>query len=278
MDKILSVLQGEADLWLRIFMIDTLRYLLGVGVVLIVLFVFFRKFSLQRRIQKRRASMADVRREILFSLLTTAVYALVGLFTLRVKQSGHSLIYMDVADYGWFYTLLSLPLVLIAHDAYFYWVHRAMHHKSLFKAFHRLHHLSRTPTSWAAYSFAPGEAVLMAVFMPIIVVLLPLHVSIIFAFLTVMIVRNAMGHSGVEFHPAWWVDTPLNTLTTPTHHDLHHQKFNGNYGLYFTWWDRWMGTEFPDYKDAFKLAASGHSATAPARSFQTGLAVEEAKP
>lgn len=259
MEDLLSLLKAEANLWLTIFIIDTLRYLLGVGLVLVVLFIFFRKYSLQRRIQKRRATSADVKREMLFSFFTTAVYALVGLFTVRVEQSGHSLIYMDVAVYGWFYTLLSLPLVLIAHDAYFYWVHRAMHHKALFKSFHRLHHLSRTPTSWASYSFAPGEAVLMALFMPIIVVLLPLHVSVIFIFLAVMIVRNAMGHSGVEFHPPWWVDTPLDALTTPTHHDLHHQKFNGNYGLYFTWWDRWMGTEFSDYKAAFRLAAQGCS-------------------
>ena len=111
----------------------------------------------------------------------------------------------------------------------------------------------------------------MALFMPRIVVVLPLHVSVIFAFLAVMILRNAMGHSGVEFHPVWWVDTPLNTLTTPTHHDLHHQKFNGNYGLYFTWWDRWMGTEHADTNARFEritegegksVAASGEKAAA----------------
>lgn len=38
----------------------------------------------------------------------------------------------------------------------------------------------------------------------------------------------------------WW--------NTTTHHDLHHQRGRSNYGLYFTWWDRWMGTEHPDYQ------------------------------
>ncbi|UTA47096.1 sterol desaturase family protein [Simiduia sp. 21SJ11W-1] len=243
--------------WLAIFTVDTLRYFAGVGVVLFVLFVLARRWSERRRIQQRRATGADVRREITWSLVTTAVFALVGLFTMRVEQSGYSLIYMEVAERGWVYTVLSVPLVLIVHDAYFYWVHRFMHHPKLFKRFHRLHHLSRTPTSWASYSFAPGEAVVMALFMPLVVVLMPLHVGVIFIFLAVMIVRNAMGHCGVEFHPHWWVDTPLDALTTPTHHDLHHQKFNGNYALYFTWWDRWMGTELPGYKAAFKRAAAG---------------------
>lgn len=255
----MDILARELNLWLHIFTIDTLRYFIGVGLTLFVLFVLARSWSLRFRIQKRRATRADIRREITWSLITTAVYACVGLFTVRVEQSGHSLIYFSVAERGWLYTCLSLPLVLVAHDAYFYWVHRVMHDPRLFKIFHRLHHLSRTPTSWAAYSFAPGEAILMALFMPLIVVLLPLHVSVILIFLAVMIVRNAMGHSGIEFHPRWWVDSPWDFLTTPTHHDLHHQKFNGNYGLYFTWWDRWMGTEFDNYKAAFKTAASGRT-------------------
>lgn len=257
----------ELNLWLHIFTIDTLRYFAGVGLILFLLFVLARSWSERFRIQARRATGQDIRREISWSLITTAIYACVGLFTVRVEQSGASLIYFDLADYswslggwsdgGWLFAAVSLMAVLVLHDAYFYWVHRAMHHPKLFKLFHRLHHLSRTPTAWASYSFAPGEAVAMALFMPIAVVIVPMHVSVIFAFLAIMIVRNAMGHCGVEFHPPWWVDTPLNFLTTVTHHDLHHQKFTGNYGLYFTWWDRWMGTEFANYKAAFRRAASG---------------------
>jgi sterol desaturase/sphingolipid hydroxylase (fatty acid hydroxylase superfamily) len=98
----------------------------------------------------------------------------------------------------------------------------------------------------------------MALFMPAMLALIPLHGVVVFIFLTIMIIRNAMGHSGVEFHPRQWVDTPLDLMTTTTHHDMHHQKFNGNYGLYFTWWDRWMGTEFPGYKQAFQQAIAGN--------------------
>lgn len=32
-----------------------------------------------------------------------------------------------------------------------------------------------------------------------------------------------------------------------THHDMHHANGNSNFGLYFTWWDRLMGTEHQDY-------------------------------
>lgn len=165
--------------------------------------------------------------------------------------------YERVADYGWWYTLLSLPLLLVLHDSYFYWVHRAMHHPVLFRRMHRIHHLSRTPTPWAAYSFAPAEALMMALFMPAMLALIPLHGVVIFIFLALMIVRNAMGHSGIEFHHQRWIDTPLDITTTITHHDMHHQHLNGNFGLYFTWWDRWMGTELPGYHAAFRAATSG---------------------
>jgi sterol desaturase/sphingolipid hydroxylase (fatty acid hydroxylase superfamily) len=43
-------------------------------------------------------------------------------------------------------------------------------------------------------------------------------------------------------------------LTTTTHHDLHHAQAGWNYGLYFTWWDRLMGTEHPEYHARFAAA------------------------
>ena len=39
----------------------------------------------------------------------------------------------------------------------------------------------------------------------------------------------------------------LRWAATVTHHDLHHADARGNYALYFTWWDRWLGTLHPAY-------------------------------
>jgi lathosterol oxidase len=252
---VFELLSGQAGIWLTVFSLDTLRYVLGAGLVSTVLYVFLSAWSEGRRIQSRRASAADIRREISYSLLTTAIYASVALVTVEAMHRGWLLRYELVSDYGWTYTLLSLPLVLMLHDTWFYWVHRTMHHPALFRRVHRIHHLSRTPTPWAAYSFAPAEAFAMALFVPLLLAALPVHDGVIFAFLAIMILRNAMGHSGIEFHHLHWVDSPLDLLTTTTHHDLHHQQFHGNYGLYFTWWDRWMNTELPGYKAAFRRAA-----------------------
>ena len=243
------------EIWVTVFTLDTLRYLCGAGLVSLVLFGCFRGLSAAHRIQTRRPGPTDYLREVGYSLLTTAVYATVGLMTVSLERAGLLKIYSDWDEYSWLYAALSLPLLLVLHDAFFYWVHRLMHHPWLFRRFHLLHHRSHTPTPWAAYAFAPGEALLMALFVPLVTFLLPMHEVVMFVFLAIMILRNAMGHSGVEFHPQGWVDGPLDCMTTVVHHDLHHQRARGNYGLYFTWWDRWMGTEFDDYKQRFREAA-----------------------
>lgn len=244
------------EFWMLVWFFDSMRYVLGVGSVALVLYVFCRPFSEDRRIQQRTASRADLEREIKYSFLTTAVYATVALLTVYLERQD-IIVHYSGGEYSFWYTTISLPLILVLHDTYFYWVHRLMHWKPLFRLAHVLHHRSRTPTSWAAYAFAPGEAFLMALFLPLFGLAFPLHESVLFLFLAIMILRNAMGHSGVEFHPQWWVDSPLDIFTSVTHHDLHHQRNHGNYGLYFTWWDRLMGTEFDDYKERFREAAGG---------------------
>jgi sterol desaturase/sphingolipid hydroxylase (fatty acid hydroxylase superfamily) len=77
----------------------------------------------------------------------------------------------------------------------------------------------------------------------------------VFLFLWHMIVRSVMAHAGHEIFPAGWVDTPwLSWISTTTHHDLHHSAGH-NYGFYFTWWDKWMGTEHPNYAEEFRKNA-----------------------
>jgi len=33
---------------------------------------------------------------------------------------------------------------------------------------------------------------------------------------------------------------------------MHHEKAGGNFGFYFTCWDRWMGTEHANYAARFE--------------------------
>jgi Delta7-sterol 5-desaturase len=92
--------------------------------------------------------------------------------------------------------------MILAHDSYFYWTHRLLHRPEPMRLLHRTHHLSRTPTPWAAYAFSPGEAVVQVAFAPLFAALVPLHPLILLIWSGHMIVRNVLGHAGFELMPA----------------------------------------------------------------------------
>ena len=61
-----------------------------------------------------------------------------------------------------------------------------------------------------------------------------------------------MNHLGYELYPKGFASHPVSKwVISATHHDLHHRKVRCNYGLYFSIWDRWMGTENPHYEASF---------------------------
>ncbi|HZZ86968.1 MAG TPA: sterol desaturase family protein, partial [Caulobacteraceae bacterium] len=97
-----------------------------------------------------------------------------------------------------------------------------------------------------------GVMVSFVVLWPLIV---PTYWTAIAVFILHQIARNTLAHSGYELMPARANGRPMfDWLTTTTHHDLHHSQASSNFGLYFTWWDRWMGTENPGYHAAFAEA------------------------
>ncbi|WP_237066589.1 sterol desaturase family protein [Microbulbifer guangxiensis] len=246
-----------AQPWLTQYERMLFRYVLAATLVSLFVSLLFRGWMNKRRLQKRRATWRDIRREVSFSLLTMGIGATIGLGTIALNRAGYLHLYWEWTDYPLWWNIISLPVLILLHDTYFYWVHRAIHHPRLFRHFHRVHHLSLSPTPWAAYSFSVGEGLLMVLFTPLSLVLLPIHIWIGIAFSFIQIFRNTMLHASCEFHPRGWVDGPLDFLTTTTHHNLHHQKFQGNYGFYFTFWDRLMGTEFKNYKDEFRRVTAG---------------------
>jgi sterol desaturase/sphingolipid hydroxylase (fatty acid hydroxylase superfamily) len=59
---------------------------------------------------------------------------------------------------------------------------------------------------------------------------------------------NVYGHLGYEIAPKWFRNSIFfEFINSSVYHNLHHSKFKGNYGLYFRFWDKIMGTEHEDY-------------------------------
>lgn len=237
---------------------DLSRYVIAAGAMTILLFVF-KRWADNRRIQTKRAKREDYIREVLSSVRTVVIFGVTTISTLVLREYG--IIHFTLDEVPIALVAVQFAIIVLAHDAYFYWMHRALHHKRLFRATHLHHHKSRTPTPWTAYSFASWEAVTEAAFMPLFLLMTSLMGYAyagfaLFLFLWHMIFRNVMAHAGVELFPAGWVDRKwLDWISTTTHHDLHHTEGRYNFGFYFTWWDRWMGTEHPRYKEEFRKNA-----------------------
>ncbi|MBX9815864.1 MAG: hypothetical protein A4S12_10770 [Proteobacteria bacterium SG_bin5] len=234
--------------------IEFTRYLIGAAGVAL-LYWLIRELIEHRRIQARRATAADRWREFRQSCETIAVFAVVNLLTFAMVRSGLIPINRGAPDVP--ILLAQVAAMVVLHDAWFYWMHRTLHLRQLFRATHAAHHRSRTPTSWAAYSFAPGEAVAESIYIPIMFLAIswaaPIQPWSVFIFLGHQIARNAIGHSGFELAwPGFTRSWLTGWLTTTTHHDLHHTEGRYNFGLYFTWWDRMMGTEHPRYHEKFE--------------------------
>jgi Delta7-sterol 5-desaturase len=246
--------------WPVFFAVDLLRYFVPASFAFAVFWLWRWDALEHRRIQRRRPSRKAFRREVRYSISTALIFSAVGLATFHLVRAGVLHRYEHVAEYGWAWWAASIVIAIAFHDAYFYWTHRAMHHPALFARFHRVHHLSTSPSPWAAYAFAPLEALVSALVVPVILLVTPMHDSALFVFLVYMIVMNVVGHLGIELYPSWFARSRWTRwYSTSTHHNLHHRDFHGNYGLYFTWWDRLFGTQHPDYLETFAAVTQAPS-------------------
>ncbi len=187
----------------------------------------------------------QIRREIGWSLLSAGIYGIpAGLAAWSWQELGWTRIYTDTRLFPLWWLPVSFVLCLALHDAWFYWTHRLFHHPALFRRIHAVHHDSRPPTAWAAMSFHPWEALSGAFIIPALVFVLPLHAGVVLAVLLVMTIMGTTNHMGWELFPRRLVQGRAGSwLITATHHQLHHERYTCNYGLYFRYWDRLCGTD-----------------------------------
>jgi sterol desaturase/sphingolipid hydroxylase (fatty acid hydroxylase superfamily) len=187
----------------------------------------------------------DVRREIAYSASSLLLYAAGAAAILAMLAAGRVEIYSAPLEHGLPWLLLSLPAMILWQDFFFYCTHRWMHTRWMFRHVHGVHHRSRQPSPWAAYAMHPVEAIVNG--------LIPL----LMLFVLHQVLRNVHGHAAVETLPHGFARHWLGRrFVTTTHHHLHHETAQGNYGLWFTWWDRWCGTERADYLERFDAATA----------------------
>lgn len=196
-----------------------------------------------RRIQKNRDGMKRVRVEILASLkalATSSVLLSAGYFA---QMNGWTLV-APLAVSWWSFPLMFV-VCLVLFDAWFYWGHRILHLPSLYK-WHVPHHRSVAPTVWSNDSSTTIDTLIEHSFYFVVWFVLPVPALSVFALRLFDQISGMVGHSGFEYFASKSSRWPSPLICT-TFHDLHHSQFHYNYGNFFSFWDRVMGTVHPKY-------------------------------
>lgn len=226
------------------------RYLLICGGGFGLFWVFLHERLSHRKIQDgvpdRALNWAEARDSIVSTLVIAGVTAL----TLYGESLGVVKIYMDPMEHGVGWLAATLFLLVFGFDTYFYWTHRLMHDVKLYSWTHARHHASTDPSPLAAYSFTPWEALTYAVFGPLVLLVLPVNFYVLLLAGSWFTLASMMVHLGYELAPRWWGKSVLTRwIGTSTMHNMHHEYTHYNFALYFTFWDRLMGTMHPDYDE-----------------------------
>lgn len=218
--------------------------------------IFYRrrwKWSNRRQIYPELPPKDIQLYEMKWSAVSSIIFGVAGVLMGVFWQLGWSKMYLRMDKYGWTYFILSGFIVSVLHDFYFYVTHRWLHHPWAYKRFHAVHHASLHPSPWASFSFHPVESVIEAIPLPLITLLIPLHPIVIIAYLTIATVSAIINHLGFEVMPKGAAQHPLGKwLISGTHHAGHHRFYKYNFGLFYTFWDHLLGTQYPGYEKQFQ--------------------------
>jgi sterol desaturase/sphingolipid hydroxylase (fatty acid hydroxylase superfamily) len=135
----------------------------------------------------------------------------------------------------WF--VLLFPLLVVFESAHFYFVHRLLHIKQLWR-WHAHHHRNVNIGPWSGFSMHPVEHVLYFsnILIHLIVISHPVHMLYNMYFTALAAVTSHTGYSSLLVKDRAVVD--LGNF----HHQLHHRYFDCNYGTQVMPWDKWFGS------------------------------------
>jgi sterol desaturase/sphingolipid hydroxylase (fatty acid hydroxylase superfamily) len=230
------------------FGMTLIRYFLIAGGAYLLFYLVLKKFLTKRSLRLKPPMSSSIRNDIQSSVLSAVIFAFCAALIIQEYGLGITLLYTEPYKYGLWYLGVSFVAVLILQDTYFYFLHRIFHHPLVFKWIHHGHHSSGEPTPLSSFAFDLLEAIVQALFFLVVIFIVPIHFITLGVVLMTMTVWSVVSHLGFEISSA---SSPHHWLKKwfigSKHHWLHHRKYTVHYGLYFTFWDRLLGTQDPNF-------------------------------
>jgi lathosterol oxidase len=245
--------QDIALKYARSYGVLSLRYLVFAGSLFLIFYIWKKKDWFRFKIQQKFPDNKHIVREVSYSFLSIGVFSIVGTSIFILRKSGYTQMYLNLADHSLGYFVFSVAAFILIHDTYFYWTHRFMHWKKIYPYVHKIHHHSTNPTPWAAFAFHPLEAIVEVGIVPLMVFLMPVHPLALLIWVLYQTGMNVLGHLGFELFPSGFTTGAISKWhNTSVHHNMHHKHVTCNYGLYYNFWDRIMGTNHQRYAEEFE--------------------------
>ncbi len=133
---------------------------------------------------------------------------------------------------SWWVVAAHVLACMVIQDTLFYWSHRALHTKRLFRAIHRKHHDFRYVRGMAAEYAHPVESLSNFIALMTGPIVLAVHPVTFVLWLGIRVAESVEAHSGYAF------------TALASRHAYHHlYAARGCLGSFFGLWDRLMGTD-----------------------------------
>jgi lathosterol oxidase len=227
-------------LFFKLTAIQFIRFLLFAGGAYLIFYVW----KIKPFIQTGNISKIQLKHELKNSFISLLIIGFIFSMIFHPSFKMYTNVFLSFDDYPLWWNLLTIPLLILINDIYFYFMHRTLHHKYFYHRFHATHHVSTNPTPFATFSFHPIETILEVIWIIPVIYFIPIHRNLLILYATISFFNNLKGHLGVELGSVKLRNVfPFKWINTSTHHSFHHKYFNSNFGLYFLWWDRFFKTE-----------------------------------
>ena len=153
-----------------------------------------------------------------------------------LELHGYSKLYDTTAEGpGRWYDYFQFPLFVFFTDFCIYWIHRGLHHPTVYKRLHKPHHKWIMPTPFASHAFHPLDGYAQGLPYHLFPFIFPLQKMAYIALFVFINFWTIMIHDG-----EYIANNPI--INGAACHSVHHFAFNYNYGQFTTLWDRLGGS------------------------------------
>jgi len=150
---------------------------------------------------------------------------------------------------SYFEMITQIFLMMLGEDFLFYWAHRFLHLDFIYPHIHYVHHSYIYTVSLATEYAHPLEWIIGNVLPSNWIALIMgkrIHLFTYLMWITMIVTESIDAHSGYEFSFSPYRILPF--AGSSDFHFYHHVSRGGNFGSWFTFWDRICGTVSNQFK------------------------------